>query len=122
VKARWLLKIAPAVLLLTGCAHQNFTDQCVIYDNEIVGWRESALGAINSPDEWERVGVRITKDQIRTPIASHFIYILYKSRPDIVEVVARLPMKRFQEQGYHVRVTMGRSSACVLSMREEYDP
>ena len=113
--------IAPVVLLLNGCAHLHFKDQCIIYDNEIAGWHKSALDAVNSPDEWIRVGVRISKDPISTPIPDHgdLIYTLYQSRPDIVEVIVRLPMKRFQEQGYWVRVTMGRSSACVLSMREE---
>jgi hypothetical protein len=121
MKTPVILKIAPVVLLLSGCVHQHFLkDKCVIYDTEIAAWRKSALDAINSPDEWKRVGIRISTDPIPVPFTDNLTYNLYQSRPDTVEAVARLPMKRFQERGYCVRVIMGRSSACVLSMREEY--
>lgn len=110
------------VAVFAGCVHQrNFSGSCSFPESEVANWHESAVEAVNSPDEWKRFGlVRLPQEEYKLDGAL-FDYNLNCSTPGLVEVTIRFPFKYYQPQ-VTLTITLSRALGLVHSMSEKVSP
>lgn len=118
MKMRYLQGLILLALLFEGCAHQQYHPERYSFgDKEVDGWRRSVLEAINSPEEWARIGVRITKGPLN-PNLSNMEYTL--GCPDLkhVQVFIGCITARGDPITF-VKIIIDRGTWRVSSMSEE---
>jgi hypothetical protein len=112
-------------VLLVGCAHQHRAHECCSWrEDQLADYRKAALEAAASPEQWQRVGKRLTSGSLKLD-TSGLAYVFYSgnSRMDIL-----IPTNQSVEDertgariGTKLRVTLDAVTALTVSMKEEVD-
>ncbi len=117
--------VALAGVLLVGCAHIQKAHVCCSWrEGQLAEYRKAAVEAAASPEQWRRVGTRLTSGPLRLE-ASGLAYQFYCGdwRMDIL-IPTNQSVQDERTGGRtctRVRVALDAATALVVSMKEEID-
>jgi hypothetical protein len=122
---RFTTLAALAAVVLVGCAHTQRGHVCCSWqEDQLADYRKAAIEAAASPEQWRRVGKRLTLGPLKleTSALAYQFYCGDQRMDMLIPTNQSVQNERTGERiSTKVRVTLDAGTALIISMKEEAD-